>query len=149
MQGQGRHQQTLPQCWQQTLTTDGSHVSYKLTKQRATTPLNQHPVPVALWQARIIHILGCQLKLADQVALDELGRSVMEGVGRLGPSHLSLLVRLAQVWHGLCGLAVVSRGQRSAPGAVSLTAPLAPLLNLRACFTSAATNSSALARQRR
>jgi hypothetical protein len=40
-----------------------------------------------------VSLLGGQLKWRDEVALDELGRSLMAGVQDLGPTHLSLLVR--------------------------------------------------------
>ncbi|KIZ02746.1 hypothetical protein MNEG_5212 [Monoraphidium neglectum] len=43
-------------------------------------------------KARIVSLLGGQLKWRDEVALDELGRSLMAGVQDLGPTHLSLLV---------------------------------------------------------
>ncbi|GBF96032.1 hypothetical protein Rsub_08847 [Raphidocelis subcapitata] len=42
--------------------------------------------------ARVVALLAGSLRCRDGVALDELGRGVVAGVARLGPTHLSLLV---------------------------------------------------------
>ena len=48
-------------------------------------------------QARVVSVLGTQLRWGDEMAVDELGRSLMSDLGELGPTHLNLLVRRACV----------------------------------------------------